>query len=251
MIRLARAAALAAALTVPLAGLAAVAAPAGATARPSATTVCGPTCQDIWGKLLGPSMILNATNQGAFAPGAFRGRKLNLRPGSNAATNEDFTVRQVGQLRQFCTASGGNGQIAASSYACLTLLPLTPAAPVFQIQFTPNSVQTNYCAGAVAATAGFKVRLQRCGQRRVYWIEDGPDGTEPARVAPASLGDFVPLIFAADTRGSNPLVATAHEFGTSPAHPVTIERLNLTSAGVAVAAQLVRRPAQNGPFPGP
>ena len=227
-----------AALAIAATGLLA-AAPAAAATHPDATSVCGASCDDVSGELLGPSFILNATNLGGTGP--FQGRKINLRAGSNSAPNEDFDIDQVGLLHQFCTASGGNGQIAASSYACLTLLPLTPNAPVFEANFTPNSIASNFCAGALAPTAGFKLRLEPCGTVRTYFIEDLPDADYDAFT-------YVPLIDGADTRGTHPLVVTVREFGSRPAHQVFLSQLNLTASDGAVSSQLVLRPVPAGPF---
>jgi hypothetical protein len=218
----------------------ALAVPAGAVTHPHATTVCGPVCVDVSGELLGPSMILNASNVGGTGP--FRGRILNLRAGSNSAPNEDFKVRVAGLLHQFCSASGGNGRVASSSYACLTLLPLTPSAPVFELQFAPNSIESGYCAGALAAIADYKLRLRLCGTVKSYFIEDLPDADVDGP------NTYVPLIFAADARGTNPLVVTATEFTSHPAHQVRLRRLNLTASDGVVAAQGVLRPPTAGPF---
>ena len=230
-------------LTLAAAGAAAaglaLAVPAGAVTHPNATSVCGTACDDVSGELLGPGFILNATNLGGTGP--FQGRKINLRAGSNSAPNEDFDIDVVGLLHQFCTASGGNGQIAASSYACLTLLPLTPNAPVFEANFTPNSIASNFCAGALAPVAGFKLRLEPCGTVRTYFIEDLPDADYDAFT-------YVPLIYAADTNGSHPLVVTVREFSKRPAHQVALAPLNLTASDGAVSAQLVLRPVPAGPF---
>jgi hypothetical protein len=238
----ARAAVAAAAALAVAAGAAPAAVAATATARPGATTVCGSTCQDVWGPLFGPQFILNATNLGAIHPGALQGRKLNLRQGSNSATNEDFEVFQVGVLHQFCTASGGNGQVPSTSYACLTLLPSNPNSAVFEVQFAPNSDETHFCAGALAPTNNFKIRLEHCGSRLTFFVEDNADEVE------TSAGEFVPLIFAADRASSHPLVATVLEFSTSPVKRLVIRRLDRTSAGDPVNAQLAHKPPTDGPF---
>jgi hypothetical protein len=223
-------------------GLAPAALASPATAKPGATTVCGSTCQDVWGPLFGPQYILNATNLGAIHPGALQGRKLNLRQGNTSAINEDFEVFRVGVLSQFCTASGGNGQAPATGYACLSLLPFSPRSPVFEVQFAPNSDETHFCAGALAATNNFKIRLRRCGTRLSFFIQDDLDAVE------TSGGVFVPLIFLADRASSHPLVATVLEFSTSPVKRLVIRRLDRTAAGDPVNAQLAHEPPTNGPF---
>jgi hypothetical protein len=218
----------------------ALALPASAATHPHATTVCGPTCQDVSGELLGPTMILNASGIGGTGP--FKGRIINLRGGGNSFPNEDFKVRTAALLHQLCTASGGNGQVAASSYACLILLPLTPNAPVFEAEFAPNSVESGYCAGALAATNDFKLRLRLCGTPKSWFIEDLPDADYDGP------NTYVPLIFAADTRGTNPLAVTATTFTSHPAFQVRLRRLNLTASDGAVSSQLVIRPPGTGPF---
>lgn len=216
--------------------------PAAASVHPNATSACGVTCQDVSGALYGPDYILNATNLGGSGP--FQGRKINLRLGSNSFANEDFLIRTVASLHQMCTASGGDGEVASTSYACLTLLPLTPNAPVFQARFAPNSVQSNFCAGPVAPVDGFKLRLEPCGTVRTYFIEDLPDAVE------TSAGEFVPLIYAADTRGTNPLVVKVLSFSHRPARQVVVSQLVLSGSDHPVLSELVARPVLNGPFPG-
>ena len=148
-------------LTLAAAGAAslglALAVPAGATTHPHATTVCGVNCDDVSGELLGPSFILNASGVGRDTASPFAHRIVNLRGGANNLTNEDWDADQVGTLNDFCTRyPGGNGQIPATSYACVHL---NQFAPVFEAEFTPNSVESNYCAGAWSARPGKVLRL--------------------------------------------------------------------------------------------
>lgn len=227
---------------IPAAALA-LALPASAGPKPhgvsNATSVCGASCDDVSGELLGPGFILNASNLGGT--GGNQGRKVNLRAGSNAAPNEDYDIDVVGLLHQFCKASGGNGQIPAGSYQCLTLLPLTPNAPVFEANFTPNSLATSFCAGAVAPVNGYKLRLEPCGTTKTYFVEDLPD-------ADYDTFTYLPLIAANSASGTHPLVVTVREFGTSPAHQVYLSQLNLTGSDGAVSSQLVIHPVPVGPF---
>src|SRR6185437_16292085 len=84
-------------LTLAAAGAAslglALAVPAGATTHPHATTVCSVNCDDVSGELLGPSFILNASSVGRNTASPFAHRIVNLRNGSNQATNEDWDAR--------------------------------------------------------------------------------------------------------------------------------------------------------------
>jgi hypothetical protein len=208
-------------------------------AKPNATTVCGTNCQDISGKLLGPNFILNVTNKGALPHARFAHRLVNMRNASDQATNEDFRVRQVGTTDDFCTVHGGNGQIPDTAYVCVHL---PNYSPVFQAEFSPNSVDSNYCAGALAPTNGFKIRLLLCGTARTFFVED-TDTVVPG----GPTGSYVGIILATDTRTSDPLVPTASEFSGSPSHQVFLSREHHT-AGTLVAGQLVTRaPLLAGP----
>lgn len=234
---------LAAAAAAAAAASLALAAPAAATAHPHATTVCGANCDDVSGELLGPSFILNASGIGRDTASPFAHRIVNLRQGSNQATNEDWDADQVGTLNDFCRRyPGGNGQIPATSYACVHLPQF---APVFEAEFTPNSVESNYCAGAYAPKAGNKLRLFPCGTARTFFVEDR-DSIDPEE---GPTGAYVALVYAPDTHTSDPLVATVHEFSKRPAHSLYLSREVLTSADGAISTQLVTRaPLVTGPF---
>jgi hypothetical protein len=221
----------------------ALAAPAAATAHPHATTVCGVNCDDVSGELLGPSFILNASGVGRDTASPFAHRIVNLRNGSNQASNEDWDADQVGTLNDFCTRyPGGNGQIPATSYACVHL---SQFAPVFEAQFTPLSVASDYCAGAFSARAGKVLRLFPCGTARTFFVED-KDSLDPAE---GPTGAYVALVYALDTHTTDPLVATVREFSTHPAHQLYLSREQLTGADGAISSQLVTRaPLVTGPF---
>ena len=222
---------------------AALALPASAATHPHATTVCGVNCDIVSGELLGPSFILNASGTGRDTASPFAHRIVNLRQGSNQATNEDWDADQVGTLNDFCTRyPGGNGQIPATSYACVHL---NQFAPVFEAEFTPNSVESNYCAGAWSARPGKVLRLSPCGTARTFFVEDA-DSIDPAE---GPTGAYVALVYAPDTHTSDPLVATVREFSTHPQHQLYLSREQLTGADGAISSQLVTRaPLVVGPF---
>jgi hypothetical protein len=226
------------------ASLALAAAPASATAHPHATTVCGVNCDDVSGELLGPSFILNASSTGRNTVSPFAHRIVNLRNGSNQATNEDWDADRVGFLNDFCTRyPGGNGQIPATSYACVHL---SQWAPVFEAEFTPNSVSSDFCAGAWSPKAGNKIRLFPCGTARTFFVED-ISGIDPGE---GPTGNYVPLVYAPDTHTTDPLVVAATEFTAHPAHQLVLQREQLTGADGAIAAQLVTEaPLLTGPVP--
>ena len=219
------------------AGLAGATAASAAVPRvtPFETTVCNNStmpCTNISNLMLnqdnGPDFIQNASGWGVVAPSLYQGRKINLRQASNTRVNEDFIITRVGLLGQLCGASGANA-LDATSYACLNY---PPAYPVYQGQFAPNGNESGFCAGAMSATLGFKVRLERCGSPRSFWIADLarqitvtlPDGTRPLI--------YFPLEFAADTSGSNPLVLTLEPGTRAPANGLFLEQENLSGGQV-------------------
>lgn len=225
------------------AGTLALAGPAAAVTHPNATTVCGANCDDVSGELLGPSFILNASSVGRDTASPFAHRIVNLRAGSNQATNEDWDADVVGHLFDFCTRyPGGNGQIPSTSYACVHL---AAGAPVFEAEFTPNSVESNYCAGAWGPRAGNKIRLFPCGTSRTFFVEDA-DSLDPGE---GPTGNYVALVFARDRHTSDPLVVAVREFSAHPQHQLVLQREVLTGADGAISAQLVTQaPLLTGPF---
>ena len=221
----------------------ALALPASAATHPHATTVCAANCDDVSGELLGPAFILNASSIGRDTTSPFAHRIVNLRNGSNQATNEDWDADQVGTLNDFCSRyPGGNGQIPATSYACVHL---SQWAPVFEAEFTPNSVSTDFCAGAWSPRAGKVLRLFPCGTSRTFFVEDA-DSLDPGE---GPTGSYVALVYARDTHTSDPLVATVREFSSRPQHQLYLSREQLTGADGAISSQLVTRaPLVTGPF---
>ncbi len=160
--------------------------------RSNATIVCGGLCLDLSSNLLGPGFIQNASRVGGVA-GTDQGRKVNLRRGGNARTNEDFVFSADGFVRQFC-GTAKDDLFSPISYQCLHYRFL----PVFEANFAPDSNESGYCAGVREAIQGAKVRLERCGaSARTLWIGDvrnlcGPvtisdstTATLPAGIVPA------------------------------------------------------------------
>ena len=142
---------------------------------------------------------------------------------------------------QLCGNPGVN-TIDPSSYSCLNL---SPFAPVFQAELTPNSNPTGFCAGAFAPVAGFRIRLFPCGTARTFFVED-INGLDPGE---GPTGNYVALVYAPDTSASNPLVVAVQEFSKHPAFQIVLQREVLTDTDGAVARQLVdRTPLRVGPF---
>jgi hypothetical protein len=222
----------------------ATAASAGVHVRPHATTVCdnnpgtvSPRCTNISNLMLnqgnGPVFIQNATQKGVTAGSLYKNRIINLRQASNTRTNEDFIIRQVGVLGQLC-GTGGVNSIDPTSYACLNYPDFYP---VFQGQFAPNSNESGFCVGAISATLGFKVRLERCGSPRTFWV--GDLGASVSITHPGGIGFllYFPLEFAADTSASNPLVMTLNPNSKNPSNLLTIQQENF-SGGVVPDRQM-------------
>ena len=213
---------------------------ASAAVHPHATTVCdnnpgtvSPACTNISNLLLNqdnaPQFIQNATQKGVKAPSLYQNRIVNLRQASNTRTNEDFIIRFVGTLGQLC-GTGGVNSIDPTSYACLNYPSFYP---VYQGQFAPNSNESGFCVGAISATEGFKVRLERCGSPRTFWVADLAADiqiTLPG-IKPLVLVYF-PLEFAADTSASNPLVMTLNPNSTSPKNLLTLQQENFSGGKV-------------------
>ena len=213
---------------------------ASAAVHPHANTVCdhnpgtvSPRCTNISNLLLNqdnsPQFIQNATQKGVKPCSLYQNRIVNLRQASNTRTNEDFIIRFVGVLGQLC-GTGGVNSIDPTSYACLNY----PAGyPVYQGQFAPNSNESGFCVGAISATEGFKVRLERCGSPRTFWVADlaaDIQVTLPG-IKPLVLVYF-PLEFAADTSASNPLVMTLNPNSKNPSNLLTLQQENFSGGKV-------------------
>jgi hypothetical protein len=204
------------------------------TVKPHATTVCNNSsmpCTNISNLLLnqgnGPDFVQNATGLGAVG-GTDQGRKVNLRQASDTRINEDFVIRFVGVLGQLC-GTGGVNSIDPTSYACLNYPDFYP---VYQGQFAPNSNESGFCVGALAATEGFKVRLERCGSPKSFWVADLAASITITLPAPFQPLVYFPLEFAADSSASNPLVLTLNPNTHNPANELFIQQENFSGGSV-------------------
>jgi hypothetical protein len=204
------------------------------TVKPHATTVCNNSsmpCTNISSLLLnqgnGPDFVQNATSLGSVG-GTDQGRKVNLRQASDTRINEDFVIRFVGTLGQLCAGGGVNG-IDPTSYACLNYPTFYP---VFQGQFAPNSNESGFCVGALSATEGFKVRLERCGSPKSFFVADLAASITITVPAPFQPLVYFPLEFAADSSASNPLVLTLNPNTKNPANELFIQQENFSGGTV-------------------
>jgi hypothetical protein len=210
-------------------GLAGATAASAAThAKPHATTVCNNStmpCTNISNLLLnqgnGPDYVQNATGLGAVG-GTNQGRKVNLRQASDTRINEDFVIRFVGTVGQLCERSGVNS-LDPTSYACLVYdFNGGSDYPVYQGQFAPDSNESGFCVGALSATLGFKIRLERCGSPKSFFVADLAASITITVPAPFQPLVYFPLEFAADTSASNPLVLTLNPNSTRPTNALTL-----------------------------
>jgi len=170
-----------------------------------------------------------ATNKGAQGGSLYKGRIINLRQASDTRTNEDFIIRQVSDIGHLC-GTGGVNSLDPTSYACLNYPDFYP---VFQGQFAPNSNETGFCVGAISATEGFKVRLERCGTPRTFWIGDLAASIQ---ITLPGINPFIlvyfPLEFSADTSASNPLVLTLNPNSKNPSNLLTLQQENFSGGSV-------------------
>ena len=221
----------------------ATAASAGTHVKPHATTVCdnndnggfAPRCTNISSLLLNqgnaPSFIQNATSLGAVG-GTNQGRKVNLRQASNTRINEDFDIRFVGTVGQLCERSGVNG-LDATSYACLIYdFNGGSTYPVYEGEFAPDSNETGFCVGAMSATQGFKIRLERCGSPKTFWIADLAADIQVTLPGGHQYLVYFPLEFAADTSASNPLVLTLNPNSAKPTNGLSLQQENFSGGRV-------------------
>jgi hypothetical protein len=218
----------------------ATAASAGTHVKPRATTVCNNSadfpCTNISSLMLnqgnGPDFVQNVTSLGSVG-GTNQGRKVNLRQASDTRVNEDFIIRFVGTVGQLC-GTGGVNSLDPTSYACLVYNQNSEGYfPVYQAQFAPDSNESGFCVGAMSATLGFKIRLERCGSPKSFWVGDlaasititKPSGKHDKLV-------YFPLEFAADTSASNPLVLTLDPNSTRPTNALSLQQENFSGGSV-------------------
>jgi hypothetical protein len=237
---------LSAAVAALLAGALAAAGSAQAsthTAKPHDTTVCGQSaqpCTNISSLLLNqnnsPEFVQNATT-GQARDAAGDGRRVNLRQFSNTRTNEDFVIKFVGTVGQLCELTGTNS-LDPTSYACLVYdFNGGSNYPVYQAQFAPNSNESGACVGAMSATPGFRVRLERCGSPLTFWVGDLAADITITLPAPFQPLVYFPLEFAADSSASNPLVLTLNPNSTGVKNGLYVQPENF-SGGHAVDRQM-------------
>lgn len=165
------------------------------TLRASAATLsCGAKCDSWHTKKFdavpaGPAAYVLDVLHGQ----ASTGNGVILFQGSNSDPAEDFVTDALGTVDSYYghhrhLISPGFDQAYGKDY-------------VIEIRYVPLGRQSNFCIGTwpgEAAQAGFKIRLESCGQVSTIFIEDKADKSKS--------GDYIPLITGTDTNYSDPLV---------------------------------------------
>ena len=209
----------------------------------AATPSCGVTCLDIFSQEFGhhfaPNFLLDVFQQKAIP-----GQPIILFRASNNDKAEDFRPELQGTVADFYLAGmvtaafalhygcvpgdspGGPtcfgediipvGGLLPDLSHCSTASPTYTAAPVagcvadfndpaFEIEYTPDGVDSGLCAGVSAtAVSGEKVTLQECGaSSRTVWAVDLYD--QPLE---AFVHGYAPLINGSTNNFSQPYVLT-------------------------------------------
>lgn len=214
---------------------------ANTTVKPAATPACGNSCFQLSSLQLGTSEIQNGYVPGNTGVGAKAGQKVNLHFATNTQVNADFEGAQVGTLGAFCAKSGGNGMLAATSYACTTLLGheiitgvySNDAYPVFESDLAPFGNQDGLCVGAVVPVfSGENATLQECGtSASTLWVGDLANGT----VRHGRL--YFPWIDGADTNFSHPLTLQVDSGSKAPQNQLKLANLSTLQGDVSPDSQ--------------
>jgi hypothetical protein len=168
------------------------------TATPSATKVCGTSCNDLFNLALGHKFIPRTNGH--------YGSDLDLALAHNFTPSEDFIAKQVGTLGQFLA----NGLISPRSYVALNY-PST--WPVFEEEFAPYSVTTGLCAGVSQRDLRQhgEISLRYCGANaRTLWVGDLANSIKDTD---SILGFDLPWVNGADMSFSHALSLTTDDFG--------------------------------------
>ena len=197
----------------------------------NATTVCGGLCFDLSNEQLGMNSIQNAH-------GGASGTSINLRRQGNLKVNEDFEAGFVGFLGEFCANDGGNGEIPATSYACVNYPVFWD---VFQSNFAPDSNESGLCAGVTVPGVSQRVSLVPCAgvTGDSFWVGDLANGTSgDCRTS----GDYCPWINGGDPSTSHPLALTVNTGSKHPTNVLRVDRENLSGGGIPDIQQFTTEP---------
>ena len=160
---------------------------AGTLSASAATPSCGGNCVNPYTQKFGPHYFMDVYQARAAA-----GQEVILFQRSNSDPAEDFTYRNVGTVDSFY----GNGLVSAGFDHTYSMLQ------AYEIEYSPYGVNSGFCVGTwpgVPAQAGYKIRLEQCGQTSsTVWAVDYPPYPNPSK--------YVSLINGSETNFSDPLV---------------------------------------------
>ena len=191
----------------------------GTLTASAATPSCGTSCTNIFPQKYGPQYQVDVYQARAAA-----NQPVILFQQSNTDKAEDFLVKNLGTVgnyeEYFVTGQTFFSQGFVSNYGDDEL---------YEFQYEPDGMNSGFCLSTYSNEApqpGYKVRLERCGQySNSLWATDtgnGGDGffgdggddngsnevADPRSTAGTfvTAGNDVPLINAADSSFSDPLV---------------------------------------------
>ena len=180
---------------------------AGTMTASAATPNCGTTCAQIFTQKYGPQYLVDV-----FQARAAAGTPVILFQRSNSDPAEDFVVNDLGTVHSFYNNHGLVTPAFDRTYR---------ADEAYEIQYKPYGLNSNFCLSTWSnetPQAGYKVRLEPCGQySNSIWAADTDGQTVPQ--GSSQVGDFrstggvfsprftdVALINGATNTFSNPLV---------------------------------------------
>jgi hypothetical protein len=165
---------------------------AGTLTASAATPSCGSSCISLYTQKFGTRYFVDVYQQKAAA-----GQESILFQGSNTDPALDFTYVNEGTVHSLY--SHGLKIVTAAvdhTYG---------SDEAFQLQYSPYGRNSGFCLSTwpgVTPQAGYKVRLETCGQYSTsLWIEDEANG-----VTHHGHLEYVPLVNGANTNFSNPEV---------------------------------------------
>jgi hypothetical protein len=189
--------ALAGAMAVSAAPASAGVHPAGNSAHPDATNVCGTFCNDLYSRQFSTQFILSTA-------GSYNS-PVTIAQASDSSVSEDFNAYVVGTLGQLIHA----GVISPRSYVALNYPHFYP---VLEDEWSPDANSSGFCVGVAGkATNGKLVVLRDCGAAaHTLWVADlKKKQTDSLSTYPFGAVD-VPWINASDTSLTHPLALTQH-----------------------------------------
>ena len=180
---------------------------------------------------------------GGVHPERRRGRQRQCHqpaPGRQRQGERGLQAGFVGFLGQFCPNDGGNGQIPATSYACINYPPFWD---VFQAKFAPDSNESGLCVGVTGAASASESSLVSCRgvTGHTFWVGDAANGLGGDCRVP---GNYCPWVNGADQSTADPLALTLNG---SSRHPANVLRSTRRSS----AARLCTTASSSPRIPGP